>query len=201
MTRPRSALLLPALLLLAACAPEPSGEVLPPVPGESVPAGSVPAESAPAATPPPAPAASADAARPERPGLRVDTLDHGVFDLAEQRGRWVVVNFWATWCAPCIKEIPELNALDAGREDVVVIGLAYEETTPEALRRFYAEKVRAEYPVAIVDVFNPPADFKTPRGLPYTVLLDPSGKVVREFLGPVTGADLLAAIAAAGGPA
>ncbi|MBS3958708.1 MAG: TlpA family protein disulfide reductase [Xanthomonadaceae bacterium] len=195
MTRPRSAPLLPALLLLAACAPETGA----PPPDAT---GSATGSSAPAAAEPaPASLAAAEAGRPERPGLRVDTLDHGVFDLAEQRGRWVVVNFWATWCAPCIKEIPELNALDAGREDVVVIGLAYEETTPEALRRFYAEKVRAEYPVAIVDVFNPPADFKTPRGLPYTVLLDPSGKVVREFLGPVTGADLLAAIAAAGGPA
>lgn len=184
----RPSLRLPALvlasLLLAACAPEtpqsPSAPVTadPPVAATATP----PADSE---------------ARPERPALRVETVDHGTFDLAEQRGRWVVVNFWATWCAPCLKEIPELNALDAAHEDIVVVGLAFEETTPEALRQFYEEKVRPEYPVAIVDVFNPPADFKTPRGLPYTVLLDPSGKLVREFLGLVTGADLLAAIAEA----
>ena len=189
MNRPHPALLLPLLLLLAACAPEDAAP----------PAASAPDSAAAptSAAPPTAAVVGRDATRPERPSLRVETLDHGVFDVAEQRGRWVVVNFWATWCAPCIKEIPDLNALDAAREDVVVVGLAYEETTPEALRRFYAEKVRPEYPVAIVDVFNPPADFKTPRGLPYTVLLDPTGKVAREFLGPVTGADILAVIAAA----
>jgi len=190
MTRLRSALLLPGLLLLVACAPE---ESIPPAAG--TPEQAAPPAAAAATT---APAAASDASRPERPGLRVETLDHGVFDVAEQRGRWVVVNFWATWCATCISKIPDLNALDAAREDIVVIGLAYEEITPEALRRFFAERARPEYPVAIVDVFNPPADFKTPRGLPYTVLLDPNGKVAHEFLGPMTGADILRVIAAAG---
>jgi len=182
---PRLPTLLLASLLVAACAPE-----TPQTPSAPVPAD--PPATAAATAPPADPEA-----RPERPGLRVETVDHGTFDLAEQRGRWVVINFWATWCAPCLAEMPALNALDAAHEDIVVVGLAFEETTPEALRRFYEEKVRPEYPVAIVDVFNPPADFKTPRGLPYTVLLDPSGKVAREFLGLVTGADLLAAIAEA----
>ena len=57
------------------------------------------------------------------------------------------------------------------------------------------------YPVAIVDVYAPPADFATPRGLPTTYLVAPDGKVAKHFLGPVTAAELDAAIAAAGGPA
>lgn len=138
--------------------------------------------------------APASAAKPTHPTLAVDTVDHGRFDLADKRGQWVVVNFWATWCAPCLKEIPDLNALDARREDLEVIGLAYEETTADALRAFYGEKVRPEYPVAIVDVYSPPADFDTPRGLPFTVLIDPQGAVAHKFLGPVTGADIEAKI-------
>jgi thiol-disulfide isomerase/thioredoxin len=149
-----------------------------------------PADAAPAA----APSAPADAAKPTHPTLAVDTVDHGRFDLALHRGQWVVVNFWATWCAPCLKEIPDLNALDAKREDLIVIGLAYEEITPEAMRAFYGEKVKPEYPVAIVDVYSPPADFDTPRGLPFTVLVAPDGTVGHKFLGPVTGDEIEAKI-------
>lgn len=176
-------------LSLAACAP--SGSTSPD-------AGPVEAATPIAEAAPPAP--PADTAKPTHPMLAVDTVDHGRFDLLEQRGQWVVVNFWATWCAPCLKEIPDLNALDAKREDLVVIGLAYEEITPEAMRAFYDEKVRPEYPIAIVDVYSPPADFDTPRGLPFTVLVAPDGTVAHKFLGPVTGDDIEAKISEVSAP-
>lgn len=194
----RPALVAALAVALAACGPSESvspdaGPVEAATPiGEAAPVEAAPAtaEAAPAA----APAPPADAAKPTHPTLAVDTVDHGRFDLASHRGQWVVVNFWATWCAPCLKEIPDLNALDAKREDLVVIGLAYEEITPEAMRAFYVEKVKPEYPVAIVDVYNPPADFDTPRGLPFTVLVAPDGTVGHKFLGPVTGAEIEAKI-------
>ena len=134
------------------------------------------------------------------PALVVTTLDGGRYDLAERRGRWVVVNFWATWCAPCLKEMPELSALDAMREHVEVIGLAYEDTDPETLRAFLAERP-VVYPVAIIGTYDPPADFPTPRGLPLTVLVGPEGRRVKNFLGPVTALEIEQAIEAAGGPA
>lgn len=194
----RPALAAAVALVLAACGPSESvspdaGPVEAATPiGEAAPAEAAPAaaEAAPAASSAP----PADAAKPTHPTLAVDTVDHGRFDLASHRGQWVVVNFWATWCAPCLKEIPDLNALDAKREDLIVIGLAYEEITPEAMRAFYGEKVKPEYPVAIVDVYSPPADFDTPRGLPFTVLVAPDGSVGHKFLGPVTGAEIEAKI-------
>ena len=142
----------------------------------------------------------AAASSEEFPALVVTTLDGGRYDLAERRGRWVVVNFWATWCAPCLKEMPELSALDALREHVEVIGLAYEETDADTLRAFLA-KHPVVYPVAIVSTYDPPADFPTPRGLPLTVLVAPDGRRVKTFLGPVTALELEQAIEAAGGPA
>ena len=135
-----------------------------------------------------------------QPGLQVTTLDGDAYDLADHRGKWVVVNYWATWCGPCLEEMPELSALDAMREHVEVIGLAYEEIEPEALKAFLARHP-VVYPVAIIDVYDPPADFATPRGLPTTWLISPEGRVARHFLGPVTAADIDAVIAAAGGPA
>lgn len=137
--------------------------------------------------------------RPEVPTLRVATIDGDEYDLADRRGKWVVVNFWATWCSPCLKEMPELSALDAMREHVEVIGLAYEEIEPEAMRAFL-EKHPVVYPIAILDVYDPPADFATPRGLPMTYLIAPDGKVARQFLGPVTAKEIEIAIANNGGP-
>ena len=137
--------------------------------------------------------APSDAVIPE---LHIATLDGAHFDLAAQRGRWVVVNYWATWCSPCLKEMPDLDAFAKSRADVAVIGLAYEEIEPEALRDFLLAHP-VDYPVAIVDVFEPPADFPAPRGLPMTWLIGPAGDVVKRFLGPVTAHDLADAIAAA----
>ena len=154
---------------------------------------------------PPAPASPAKpeqdtpAAKPEKPVLALDTIDGTRYDLAAHRGKWVVVNFWATWCGPCLKEMPELSALDAMREHIEVIGLAYEEIEPAAMQAFL-KKHPVVYPIAVVDVYDPPQDFATPRGLPMTYLIAPDGKVAKQFLGPVTANDIESAIAAAGGP-
>ena len=148
---------------------------------------------------PPQPAEAAPAEAKESPSLRVTTIDGKTFDLADQRGKWTVVNFWATWCGPCLQEMPELSALDAMREHIVVVGLAYEDTTVEEMRAFLAKRP-VVYPIALLDVYNPPADFDTPRGLPMTVLVGPDGKVAKTITGPVTAHEIEAAIAAAGGP-
>lgn len=133
------------------------------------------------------------------PTLEVTTIDGKPWTLAARRGQWVVVNFWATWCGPCLKEMPDLSALDAMREHVEVIGLDYEDIEPADLKAFM-QKHPVVYPIAIVDVYKPPRDFEAPRGLPNTYLIAPDGKVARRFLGPVTAKDIDEAIAAAGGP-
>ncbi len=152
----------------------------------------------------PPPAAIAPTARsaqgmPEHPKLALETLDGKTWDLAQQRGKWVLVNYWATWCGPCLQEMPELSALAAMRQYVSIIGLAYDEAEPEVLRAFLVEHP-VTYPIARISVYAPPADFGVPRTLPTSWLLDPDGKVVRKYSGQVTARMLEDDIAARGGP-
>ena len=183
---------------LAACKqPQPAAPA--DAPTAEAPTTGAPAPDVAAPGPNATPAPTAAPKLPEHPTLKLATVDGGEYDLAARRGKWVVVNFWATWCSPCLKEMPELSALDAMREHVEVIGLAYEDIAPADMQAFL-KKHPVVYPVAIVDVYDPPKDFATPRGLPMTYLVDPDGKVAKQFLGPVTAREIEAAIAAAGGP-
>ena len=90
---------------------------------------------------------------PARPALKVATLDGGTFDLAAQRGHWVIVNFWATWCSPCIKEMPDISAFVAAHANVAAIGLAYEDTDKAEVAAF-ARAHPVKYPLAQVDVYK-----------------------------------------------
>ena len=109
--------------------------------------------------------------------------------LDELWGKWVVLNYWATWCAPCRKEIPDLSALNTAREDIIVLGLAFEDTDSENFDVFL-EEFHPSYPVLLVDVYAPPEPFGAPRVLPTTIILNPQGFPVKTFLGPVTREDI-----------
>ncbi len=112
-------------------------------------------------------------------------LGGGEVALSDYRGHWVVVNYWATWCAPCRKEIPELSAMHTQRDDVTVLGLAFEDTDDSVFEEFLQE-FNPSYPILRVDVYDPPEPFGAPRALPTTILLDANGFSVKTFVGPVT---------------
>jgi len=192
---------IPFALVLAACkpsgeSPRPQQTAQPTEPAQATEPATAPAPGVDTATEPAKPAEAMDA---EFPTLQLATIDGTPYDLAQHRGKWVVVNFWATWCKPCVKEMPELSALDAMREHIEVIGLAYDDSDPKDIQAFLKQHPVA-YPVAIVDTFDPPKSFATPRGLPTTYLIGPEGKVVKKFMGPVTAGDIESVIAASGGP-
>jgi thiol-disulfide isomerase/thioredoxin len=105
--------------------------------------------------------------------------------LSDYRGEWVVVNYWATWCAPCRKEIPDLSKLHDERGDVTVLGLAFEELDDSDFYAFL-EDFDVSYPILKVDVYAPPEPFGAPRALPTTIILDRQGRAVKAFVGPVT---------------
>jgi len=136
------------------------------------------------------PAIAATAATPD---LKITTLDGKPFDLAAEHGKWVVVNYWATWCVPCIKEMPDISAFVKNHKNVTAIGLAFEDTDAKEIRAFLA-KHPVVYPIAQVDVMDPPKAFEAPKGLPTTYLIAPDGTVAKRFVGPVTEQSLGEAI-------
>lgn len=110
--------------------------------------------------------------------------------LSQYRGKWVAVAFWATWCAPCVKEIPSLKAFHGKyqAEDAVVIGVNMESIEVEKLRLFVNEHA-INYPVWHME----PA-LETPLGkvvgLPTTYLLNRAGEVVAREIGAITGEEI-----------
>ena len=124
------------------------------------------------------------------PELSVKTLDGTRFDLAAHRGKWVIVNFWATWCSPCLKELPDISAFVAAHKDkVAAIGMDFEDTDKADIEKFLKSHPLS-YPVSIVDIDNPPKDFGAPQGLPNTFVIAPDGHLARTFLGPLQKKDL-----------
>jgi len=130
-------------------------------------------------------AASADYETDDPVDFALQRLGGGTVSLSDYRGEWVVVNYWATWCAPCRKEMPELSELHDERADVTVLGLAYEDIEDADFERFLKASP-VSYPILKVDVYQPPQPFGAPRVLPTTIILDHAGRAVKAFLGPVT---------------
>ena len=104
--------------------------------------------------------------------------------LSGYQGRWVVVNFWATWCVPCIQEIPEIAQFQREHPKVVVIGIAMDADNPGKVKQF-AQKLGHDYPLVLANR-KVEAQLGDPKALPWTQVYDPSGKRVYDRAGRVT---------------
>ncbi|MEM9973098.1 MAG: TlpA disulfide reductase family protein [Pseudomonadota bacterium] len=104
--------------------------------------------------------------------------------LADWQGKHVLLNFWATWCAPCRKEMPALDALqkEFGGEDFEVVTLATGRNSLEGIQRFFKEESIEALPILLDPKQNVAREMAV-LGLPITVLLDPEGREVARMRG------------------
>ena len=123
------------------------------------------------------------AAERSLPEFKLRLLDGRVVDSKSLRGRVTVIDFWATWCKPCIAEIPEYNRFyqEYSKKGVVLIAVASDSGT-EAEVREAAKRLKMEYPVAAPALkdLDRLGEFEV---LPTTWVFDARGKLVKEFLG------------------
>jgi thiol-disulfide isomerase/thioredoxin len=132
---------------------------------------------------PPASLAALKLQNPPKPAPDVAFYDAagGRHTLAEYRGRYVLMNFWATWCAPCVAELPALSRLAAFAPGLRVLAINTDRGTVDAAAFLKSHKVALpvwrDVDVTMLRSFNA-------YGLPMTVLIDPGGKIVAKAEGP-----------------
>lgn len=115
----------------------------------------------------------------------LDNLDGEPVSLSDFRGKWVIVNYWATWCPPCLDEIPDLVQLyEDNRDTLVVLGVDFEEVNTEYLREFVDSHFMS-YPVVRSEPL-PVTPLGPVLGLPTTYIISPEGERVARQEGPVT---------------
>lgn len=102
--------------------------------------------------------------------------------LAEYRGKWVVLNFWATWCAPCRHEMPSLDRLQAAMPEIAVVPVATGRNAVTGIRKFFEEEAIVNLPI-LRDPTSELARGMGVMGLPVTVILNPEGEEVARLIG------------------
>lgn len=126
--------------------------------------------------------------------FQLQGLDGKTYRLSDYRGKWVLVNYWATWCPPCREELPELEVFHSNHKDkdAVVLGVAMERIKKERLQKFVDDQFLS-YPILMT---KPAASTELGRvpGLPTSYLIDPNGELAARQVGPVTLEDLEAFI-------
>lgn len=124
------------------------------------------------------------------PAISATDTEGRPFEVEDYRGRWLLVNFFATWCTPCIAEHPELVAFSdahAKSGDASVVSVAYNDT-PEKVVQFFAER-GGDWAVIADDRSDFSIEYAV-VGLPESYLVDPEGTMVHKFVGGVRKAEI-----------
>ncbi len=108
--------------------------------------------------------------------------EDGSHALADYKGKWVVLNFWATWCAPCRVEMPSLDRLQTAMPEIAVVPVATGRNAVEGINRFFDEAGVKTLPI-LRDPQSELARAMHVMGLPVTVILNPDGQEVARLIG------------------
>lgn len=122
------------------------------------------------------------------PDVTLETMEGDRIAIADRPGEVLLVNFWATWCAPCLKEIPDLVALqdELGPQGLTIIGVSLDQQGEEAVTPFlgnYTGEEAINYPIVLDPEGDVEQAFGGVYGLPMTYVIGPDGRVHHRVLG------------------
>jgi thiol-disulfide isomerase/thioredoxin len=130
------------------------------------------------------------------PVIAMNTVDDAPISIERYRGKPIIINFWATWCPPCVQEMPMLDALHKSG-DAVVIGVATDEAADV---KAFIERYKLKMPIVLdYDAPGLARALAVPRTIPYTVAIDRQGKVVATQRTMLSESDLKDMVRKAGG--
>jgi thiol-disulfide isomerase/thioredoxin len=117
-------------------------------------------------------------------------IDGRVHKTSDYRGKWLVINFWASWCAPCIHEMPELERFyQQHKATAMVWGVTFEDSDRDRILEF-VERLGVSYPILGLGQ-DPLTGYGKVRVLPTTFLINPEGLFQHRFEGPISAQDII----------
>jgi len=116
------------------------------------------------------------------PEVTLLDADDNTASMADYRGKWVVLNFWATWCAPCRHEMPSLDRLQAALPQIAVVPVATGRNAVPGIEKFYADAGIAHLPI-LRDPKSELSRSASVMALPVTLILNPEGQEVARLIG------------------
>jgi peroxiredoxin len=125
----------------------------------------------------------------QAPDFQLTSLDSDLYQLSDFKGKYVILNFWASWCGPCRAEIPELVEFYENLNEDKVVLLGINQTATEAgtgVVSEFAEQRNMRFPI-LLDSGNRVYQLYGIRGIPTTVIVDPDGVIAAKRTGAVTG--------------
>lgn len=113
------------------------------------------------------------------------------YSMRDLRGNWLVINYFAEWCAPCLKEVPELNAFYR-ESGYPLFAISYDQETDNGMREL-ASKYQMQFPIISVEN-SLQLPFPRPKTLPTTYIYNPEGDLIKTIQGQITHSELVATI-------
>lgn len=118
----------------------------------------------------------------EAPGFTLSDLEGKSHNLNQYKGKWVVLNFFATWCPPCREEMPEFVEYAQSHKDIIFLAINLKEQIQKV--ESFAQEYKIPFPI-LLDADGEAANLYKVRAIPVTVIIDPEGKVKDITVGSV----------------